>query len=166
MLGMMSIASPASSVGGNFGHNNPNLVGVLTNNNDIVMAAVQDLLGAVPANYDAVDNLLDATGHSLADSYLHLHGQASVIASKVSSITTNLYPMPLFEQHPSSSSAISHIGYSEISDLLDIRFKHGGGYRYHNVPSQVWDSFYWSTSHGSYFNRNIKDKYAFEKIED
>lgn len=74
--------------------------------------------------------------------------------------------MPLFEQHPSSSSAMSHIGYSEISELLDIRFKHGGGYRYHNVPSQVWDSLYWSTSHGSYFNRNIKDRYAFEKIED
>ncbi|WP_052437617.1 KTSC domain-containing protein [Vibrio jasicida] len=166
MLGMMGIASPASSVGGDFGHDNPDLVGVLTNNNDIVMAAVRDFLGAVPSNYDAVENLLDSTGHGLAVSYLHSHGQASVIANRVSSITTNLYPMPLFEQNPSSSSAISHIGYSEISELLDIRFKHGGGYRYQNVPAQVWESFYWSTSHGSYFNRNIKDKYAFEKIEE
>ncbi|EOB6303246.1 TPA: KTSC domain-containing protein [Vibrio vulnificus] len=165
MLGMMGIASPASSVGGDFGSNHPNLVGVLTNDNDIVMDAVRQLLGAVPANYKAVENLLDATGHGLMASYLYSHGQASVIADNISRITRNLVPFPIFDQHPSSSSAISHIGYSEVSEILDIRFRDGGGYRYDNVPFPVWKSFYDSTSHGSYFNKNIRGKYTFTQLE-
>ncbi|WBA15523.1 KTSC domain-containing protein [Salinivibrio proteolyticus] len=165
MIGMMGIASPASSVGGEFGSINPNMVDVLTNNNDLIMELVRDWIGSVPSNYDAVENLLDSTGHGLAASYLHSHGQASTIASKIDSITSNLVPFPLFEQHPSSSSAISHIGYSEVSELLDVRFNYGGGYRYTGVSNTIWEQFYYSTSHGKFFNEKIKDHYLYRKIE-
>lgn len=166
MLGYMGIASPANSVGGRFGDENPSLVGVLTNNNDIIMSVIRNLFGAVPANYEAIENYLDSSGHGLIHSYLESQGQATEIANNILSIANNLTPRPMFEQHPSSSSAISHIGYSAVSRLLDVRFRYGGGYRYSDVNKPVWDNFYYSTTHGDYFNNNIRNKYYYLKIED
>ncbi|WP_428773947.1 KTSC domain-containing protein [Vibrio sp.] len=60
---------------------------------------------------------------------------------------------------------MSHIGYSAVSRLLDIRFENGGGYRYSGVNNSIWNSFYYSTSHGTYFNKYIRGKYASAKIE-
>ncbi len=100
MLGYMGIASPSSSVGGQFGDENPELVGVLTNDNDVVMAAVRNLFGALPANYSAIENYVDSSGHRLIDSYLESQGQANVIANGMLDIAKNRTPRPMFEQHP------------------------------------------------------------------
>ncbi|WP_369414644.1 KTSC domain-containing protein [Photobacterium atrarenae] len=60
---------------------------------------------------------------------------------------------------------MKYIGYSRISNILDIKFKYGGGYRYFDVPVGTWEDFFDSTSHGTYFNEVIRNKFSYEKIE-
>ena len=164
MLGYIGIANPTNGVGGSYGGTKPEIAKTFTNANDFIMLGVRETLGSVPANSTLSTNGRDWSGHALGDAYLE-DNAAPILASMMSDIVNNLTPYPMFEQHPSSSSATSHIGYSTISEHLDIRFRYGGGYRYTGVPKSIWDDFYISTSHGTYFNKHIKDKFPYVKIE-
>ncbi|MGF1842197.1 KTSC domain-containing protein [Vibrio clamense] len=165
MLGYIGIANPSLSVGGVFGQQSPSIAKTFTNENDLIMSGVRKLFGAIPANPINGSTLHDFSAHSLQHSYLESQVVRDIIAEMMESITKNLTPYPMSEQNPSSSSAISHMGYSKISNILDIKFKYGGTYRYFDVPAGVWEKFYYSTSHGTYFNQYIKDKFSYEKIE-
>ncbi len=165
MLGYIGIANPTYSVGGSFGLQNPNIAKTFTNNNDRVMAGVRAVFGAVPADPVSANLFKDFTGHLLESSYLANRG-APVIASRMLDIANNLTPYPLFDQYSVSSSAITDIGYSSMSEILDIRFKYGGGYRYSGVPEHIGKPFIDATSHGSYFNEFIREHYDYEKIEE
>ncbi len=164
MLGYMGIANPTFSHGGPQGVNNPEIAKTFTNSNDLPMAGVRIAFGAIAANPVSASLAFDFSGHGLKDSYLQ-DNAAPYIADLMKEIIDNLTPYPMFEQHPSSSSAISHIGHSYVSNILDIRFRYGGGYRYEGVDRETWEEFYYSTSHGTYFNENIKDNYPYTKIE-
>lgn len=48
---------------------------------------------------------------------------------------------------------------------LDINFVSGASYRYAEVTEDVYEAFCIADSQGSYFNKNIKGKYPFTKIE-
>jgi len=48
---------------------------------------------------------------------------------------------------------------------LEIEFHSGGVYQYFDVPNSVCDALMSASSHGSYFHRNIKDKYQYQKIQ-
>lgn len=75
MLGTIQIASPVYTPGGAAGTVYPEVVGHVTNNNDIVMAMISYVLGgAVDANYNAPYNPQDFTGHALELSYLKQPG--------------------------------------------------------------------------------------------
>lgn len=164
MLGYIGIANPTFSYGGTFGVNNPSIAKTFTNSNDHVMTAVRVGLGAIAADPEQASLRHDKSGHGLKDSYLEdIH--APKIAKLMTDIVDSLTPYPMFEQHPSGSSAISHIGHSYVSNILDIRFKHGGGYRYDGVEQSTWQDFFNSTSHGKYFNQHIRNKFTYEKIE-
>ncbi|ELA7337576.1 KTSC domain-containing protein [Vibrio diabolicus] len=164
MLGYIGIANPTFSYGGPIGVNNPHIAKTFTNSNDAPMAGVRIIFGTIEANPVSASLQFDPSGHGLKDSYLQ-DNAAPYIADMMSEIIDNLTPYPLFEQHPSSSSAISHIGHSYISNTLDVRFRYGGGYRYEGVDEETWRDFYISTSHGTFFNENIKDRYPYIKIE-
>jgi len=60
---------------------------------------------------------------------------------------------------PVNSSAIHAIGYDPISQGMKITFNQGSTYDFCNVPQHVFDSFISSTSKGSYYNQNIRDRY-------
>lgn len=64
------------------------------------------------------------------------------------------------------SSNIALIGYDKESKVLEIEFKNGGIYQYFKVPEEEYDDLMKAESHGSYFNRNIRNSYKWQKIDE
>jgi lysyl-tRNA synthetase, class II len=60
---------------------------------------------------------------------------------------------PLYSQHLASA------GYDEPKRLLEIHFRNGVTYLYHEVPKDVFDNLLKSASPGSYFTAAIKHVY-------
>lgn len=166
MLGTIQIASPVYTPGGAAGMLYPDVVGHVTNDNDIVMAMVRHALGgAVEANYNASYNPEDFTGHALELSYLKQPGQAGKIAANLERIVFNLTPFPLHGQYAADSSAMQSYGYSSINDFLDIQFTSGAVYRYFDVPGGTFDGLHGASSQGGYFNEAVRNAYLFERLE-
>ena len=68
-------------------------------------------------------------------------------------------------RQPVSSSNLSSIGYDSESHTLEIEFHSGGVYQYFDVPQSVYDALMSAPSHGSFFHRNVRDKYRYTKIQ-
>lgn len=62
-----------------------------------------------------------------------------------------------------SSSNISSIGYDPKTYTLEIEFHSGGVYQYHDIPQSEYDALMSASSHGSYFARNIKNRYSYSR---
>jgi len=164
LVGLASIATPTSSLGGNLGEEYAHLISHLTLDQDEIMRAVRVLFGSLPSNF-SMSSLFDNTGHGLIDSYIRNDNVATKIGEGVEASILNQTPFPLFEQHPVNSDAFSHIGYSTINKVLDLKFESGSVYRYYNIPILVWDELYYSTSMGKVFNDNIRGQYPFDKLD-
>lgn len=165
MLGTMQIASPVYRPGGAAGLIYPEAVGHVTNDNDLVMAFVRLITGGVEANYDALYNPADFSGHGLEDSYLTQPGQASEIALQMANIIRSLIPFPLHGQVAASSSALLGFGHSKINNFLDIQFTGGAVYRYENVFADVFEGLRTAPSQGGYFNEYVRNAYVFTRLE-
>lgn len=165
MLGNMQIASPVNVPGGAAASLYPELIGHLTNDNDLVMRLVRSTRGSVPSNFNAPDIEADKSGHSLEQAYLTQHGQAGTIATRMYEISRSFKPYPLHGQSSSSSSALSGFGYSSISRVLDISFNTGGVYRYHTVDDSVFNGLQNASSQGTFFNSSIRGNYSFTQLE-
>lgn len=64
-----------------------------------------------------------------------------------------------------NSSNLASVGYDETSNTLEIEFNHGGIYQYSNVPESVYSGLMNASSHGQYFDANIKKGgYSYRKI--
>lgn len=64
-----------------------------------------------------------------------------------------------------SSSNLASVGYDEANEILEIEFNHGGIYQYFDVPSSVYEGLMNASSHGTYFDSNIKKAgYRYKKI--
>lgn len=57
------------------------------------------------------------------------------------------------------SSAISAIGYDEISMRMKIRFIQGDTFDFCRVPSHIHQELMNSNSKGTYYNTHIRDRY-------
>ncbi len=64
------------------------------------------------------------------------------------------------------STVIEHFNFDQKTGTLKITFVSGNRYAYKNVPEKVYNTMKISGSKGRYFNRFIKDKYDFEKLDD
>lgn len=65
-----------------------------------------------------------------------------------------------------ASSAIEKYFFKKDTRSLIIVFVSGIAYRYKNVPETIFKEMKRALSKGIFFNRYIKDRYAFEKIEE
>jgi len=63
------------------------------------------------------------------------------------------------------SSNLKSIGYDQSSNILEVEFLSGGIYQYFKVPSQIYLELMKATSKGSYFHKNIKNKYKYNHIK-
>jgi hypothetical protein len=59
------------------------------------------------------------------------------------------------------SSVIRGWEYDEAEQRLDVLFVSGKRYSYHQVPPRVAEGMREAFSKGSYFNRRIRDRFAF-----
>ncbi len=57
------------------------------------------------------------------------------------------------------STAIKEVGYNPDTFTLTVTFANGEVYEYMNVPQTVFNELMAAESKGSYFQKNIKDKY-------
>lgn len=67
-------------------------------------------------------------------------------------------------RQPVTSSNIRSVGYDAESQTLEIEFHGGGIYRCFGVPESVYTSLMSASSHGSYFHRNVKDRYQWTRV--
>jgi len=63
-----------------------------------------------------------------------------------------------------SSSAVRSVGYSDKSGCLFVEFHNGNIYKYDGVPRAEFDSLMTAESAGSYFHKNIRTSFVYEKI--
>lgn len=63
------------------------------------------------------------------------------------------------------STAIRRYAYDADHGRLDVEFVTGRRYRYADVPPSVAQGMARATSKGGFFNRRIRDRYAFERLD-
>lgn len=68
------------------------------------------------------------------------------------------------DRQPVASSNIASIGYENETETLEVEFLNGSIYEYRNVPLVVYEELMSASSYGSYFNREIRTAYAYEKV--
>ena len=62
------------------------------------------------------------------------------------------------------STAIRDLFYVSKKRELRVTFVSGRRYVYADVPAEVFDAFKTSTSRGTFFNHEIRDRYAFREV--
>lgn len=63
-----------------------------------------------------------------------------------------------------SSSNLASIGYDASSEILEVEFNSGRVYEYYDVPESEYDALMDASSHGRYFNANIRNDYECSEI--
>lgn len=64
-----------------------------------------------------------------------------------------------------TSTAVSGYGYSLLNAILDIQFTDKSVYRYTDVPIEAVEGFWGADAVGTYFNKSIRNKYAYQNLE-
>lgn len=68
------------------------------------------------------------------------------------------------KRKPVESSMIQSVGYDKSKQVLELEFTSRHMYQYFDVPAALYKELMEASSHGSYFNANIKDAYDFAKV--
>lgn len=166
MLGNMQIASPVDVPGGAISRIYPNIIGHITNKNDLIMSLVRNTIGSVAANYESDPIRGDWTGHGLELSYIGAKNQDEYIANRLEQIALSMIPYPMYQQETDFiSTAISGYGYSLLNYYLDIKFTDNSVYRYSEVPPETAEWLTGAEAKGTYFNTNVRSKYTYQKLE-
>lgn len=62
------------------------------------------------------------------------------------------------------SSLLSSVGYS-TDETLELEFRGGPVYRYFAVAQTVFDGLIAAESKGIYFNRNIRNRFRYQRLD-
>ncbi len=66
---------------------------------------------------------------------------------------------------PVDSSNLASVGYEESQQILEVEFTHGGIYQYFSVSVSVYEGLMQASSHGQYFDQNVKKaNYKYKKV--
>lgn len=63
-----------------------------------------------------------------------------------------------------TSSAIRNVRYNAQRKQLTVTFTTGREYVYEQVPRSIYEKFKGASSQGTFFNRNIRDRYPFHEL--
>lgn len=73
--------------------------------------------------------------------------------------------VPKMQRTRVSSSNLASVGYDANTSTLEVEFLNGGIYQYSAVPSSVHAGLMVASSHGSYFDANVKKAgYPYKKM--
>lgn len=65
---------------------------------------------------------------------------------------------------PVTSSSLCSVGYDPESSTLEIEFNNGRLYQYSEVPAEEHQGLMSASSHGTYFNANIRNRYPYVEM--
>lgn len=68
------------------------------------------------------------------------------------------------ERTPVTSTNLCSVGYDPDSSTLEIEFNNGRLYQYSGVPAEEHQRLMSASSHGTYFNANIRNCYPYVKL--
>ena len=63
------------------------------------------------------------------------------------------------------STNIASAGWCSTRFCVDVEFKNGAVYRYHNVSAKTWEDFMAAESKGEFVNLVLKKKHECEKLD-
>lgn len=66
---------------------------------------------------------------------------------------------------PLESTSLAAAGYDPAAKLLRIEFRNNTVYLYSDVPSPVYDGLISAPSKGAYFNREIRNRFAYRQLQ-
>lgn len=69
-------------------------------------------------------------------------------------------------RQPVESSSLASVGYDPASQTLDVEFRHGGHYRYFQVPASSHEALMAASSKGRFFVAEIRNRYPYERVAD
>jgi hypothetical protein len=62
------------------------------------------------------------------------------------------------------STLLAGVAYDD-SEVLRLEFRSGAIYCYFGVPSRIWRQLMIAESKGTYFNRNIRGRFPFQRLD-
>lgn len=68
------------------------------------------------------------------------------------------------ERKPVRSSDLATVGYDARAEVLDVEFRSGGIYRYHDVPRNIFAELMAADSKGRFFARHIRNHFRHERL--
>lgn len=63
------------------------------------------------------------------------------------------------------STNLASVGYEVDTETLEVEFSTGRIYEYYQVPAHVHQELMSASSHGIYFNANIKNDYSCTRVQ-
>lgn len=67
-------------------------------------------------------------------------------------------------REPVTSTVLRSVGHEPTSSTLEIEFTTREIYRYFGVPIEVHTELLAAESHGTYFNKHVRDVYPYEHL--
>ncbi|WP_257291924.1 KTSC domain-containing protein [Endozoicomonas sp. ONNA1] len=167
VMGMVSVATPASHVGSPLANGSDlgSITRYFTLSDDLVINAVRLFLNdALEGNLVNSSESPDWKNHSFIDSYLFGAPSRSHIQSAVQEVSLSLETLP-FERRGLASSAISSAGYDPVAQILEIEFASSGSvYRYYDVPERIYSELVSADSVGRYYNLSIRGQFLSRRL--
>lgn len=68
-------------------------------------------------------------------------------------------------RHEVNSTSLASVGYDANSRTLEVEFRSGAVYHYHEVPYRVAQGLARAQSIGGYFMRAVRGAFAYERVE-
>jgi hypothetical protein len=63
-----------------------------------------------------------------------------------------------------NSTSLNAVAYLDRQALLELEFRSGAVYRYFGVPAETYRELLLAESKGAYFNRHIRNRFAYTQI--
>lgn len=91
-----------------------------------------------------------------------MHGVARwlLIVCFVWQLTTAVEAQPRIRRQPVESTSLASVGYSKKWAILEVQFRSGQIYRFHDVPVEVYRDLLNAQSKGRFLHREIRSRFA------
>lgn len=63
------------------------------------------------------------------------------------------------------STTLATVAYDHRTEILRLEFRNGAVYSYSGVPALIHRALLTAPSKGAYFNRNIRGRFPYQKLE-
>lgn len=88
---------------------------------------------------------------------------------ELNEIVTDSLALPTIDEAiamlPVESSMANAVGYDSDEEVLQVEFNNGAIYQYEDVDDETWDGLYKTDSIGRFFNKEIRGKYSYQRID-